>query len=140
MAKTTVNIHLGDGDGPLVLILREISRRLARIEQRLDEQLETLVQVQTEGAAIMTDLSVITEEVAQNGDAIGSAVALLGNLSQQIRDLSTDPAALQALADQLDANTQQLAEAVVANTPAAPAQTPVGGVPEQPTVEPDEEG
>jgi len=123
---------LSDGDGPLVLILREISRRLGRIEEKLDAGLELLAQVQTEGAAIMTDLSALTDEVSQNGDAVASAVTLLGSLSQQIRELSTDPAALQALADQLDANTQQLADAVVANTPAAPAQAPA---PEEPPAE-----
>lgn len=69
----------------------------------------------------MADFSAVQTEITENGDAIASAVALLGNLSQQIRDAGNDPAAIQALADQLDANTQALAQAVVANTPAAPA-------------------
>ena len=59
----------------------------------------------------------LTTEVAENSDVIGSAVTLLGNLSQQIRDLKDDPAALDALADDLDAQSNALAAAVAANTP-----------------------
>lgn len=80
---------------------------------------------------VATDLTALTNEVSENGDAVDSAVTLLSSLSQQIRDLSTDPAALQALADSLDANTARLAQAVVDNTPSAtpPADTGDGGTP-----------
>lgn len=50
-----------------------------------------------------------------------SLVALVGNLAQTIRDNATDPAALNALADKLDAESTKVADAVTANTPAAPA-------------------
>lgn len=68
----------------------------------------------------------ITTEVAENSDGIDSAVTLLENLSQLIRDNRTDPAALTALADSLDRQSGELAAAVLANTPAAepPAEDP----------------
>lgn len=49
-----------------------------------------------------------------------SAITLLADLAQRLRDAAADPAAVIALADQLDANQQALADAVVAHTPAAP--------------------
>jgi TolA-binding protein len=51
-----------------------------------------------------------------------SAITLINGLSQQIRDLSADPAALNALADQLDAQASDLSAAVTANTPATPEE------------------
>lgn len=68
-----------------------------------------------------TDLTRITAEVTEMSNAVDSAVALLADLSQQIRDNATDPAALNALADALDAKGNELGEAIVANTPEAPA-------------------
>jgi uncharacterized coiled-coil protein SlyX len=61
----------------------------------------------------------LTAEVAETHDAVDSAVALIAGLAQQIRDLSTDPAALNALADELDAQQAEIAAAVSENTPPA---------------------
>lgn len=47
-----------------------------------------------------------------------SAEALLGRLSQIIRDNATNPAALTALADELDADKAGIAQAITDNTPA----------------------
>lgn len=58
----------------------------------------------------------LTAEVAEAKSVSESAVALLGGLAQQIRDMKEDPAALAALADELDASTNALGEAVAANT------------------------
>lgn len=87
--------------------------QLDRIEKMLKEVLQ-------KEKLVMADLSALTAEVQENSDVVASAVTLLGGLSQQIRDLATDPAALQELADTLDASTQALADAVAANTPDAP--------------------
>lgn len=46
-----------------------------------------------------------------------SLVALVGNLAQAIRDNASDPAALNALADKLDAESTKVSDAVTANTP-----------------------
>lgn len=48
-----------------------------------------------------------------------SAITLLQGLSAQIKANANDPAKLQALADEVDANATSLAAAVTANTPAA---------------------
>jgi hypothetical protein len=67
----------------------------------------------------MADLTALTAEVTRNNDVDQSAIILLNGLAAQIQQLKTDPAALQALADQLKASSDKLAEAVTANTPAA---------------------
>lgn len=70
-------------------------------------------------------LQALTDKVAQVKTVADSAVALIGGLSQQIKDAGTDPVALQALTDSLDGSQAELAAAVTANTPApaAPAGT-----------------
>jgi len=65
------------------------------------------------------DLSALQTEVEQQQSVVQSAITLIGGLAQQLRDAAGDPAAIQALADQLDASTNALAAAVEANTPAA---------------------
>lgn len=66
-----------------------------------------------------TDLSVLQAAVARNGDVIQSAVTLIIGIKAQLDAAGTDPAALQALSDSLAAETDALAAAVAANTPAA---------------------
>ncbi len=67
----------------------------------------------------MADLSGLTAQVTANTDVEASAVTLLNGLAAQIAQLKTDPAALQALSDQLKASATSLSEAITANTPAA---------------------
>lgn len=83
----------------------ELLSAMRRIEQRIIE--------------MSTDLTRITTEVSEMSTVVDSAVALLGDLSQRIRENATDPAALNALADTLDNKANALAAAVAANTPAA---------------------
>jgi hypothetical protein len=73
---------------------------------------------------VMADLTRLTNEVSENTSAVQSAIALLGNLAQEIRDNAADPEALNALADQLDADGTALAVAVAENTPAAEQPPP----------------
>lgn len=78
----------------------------------------------------MADLSALHSEVEEQGTVIDSAVTLLGNLSQQLREHADDPDEIRALADQMDQNTNRLANAVVANTAASSEEpAPVGGEP-----------
>jgi hypothetical protein len=69
------------------------------------------------GKKNMADLTRLTQEVSEVSGAVDSAVVLLGQLAQLIRDNATNPAELEALAAQLDAKGTELADAVVANTP-----------------------
>lgn len=66
------------------------------------------------------DLTRLEEAVKRDATVNQSAITLLGNLSDELRKVANDPAAVNALADQLDANQKALADAVVANTPGAP--------------------
>lgn len=68
----------------------------------------------------MADLSKLEASVQKDTDAVNSAVTLLQGLSQAIKDAGVDQTKLDALTTSLDASTQSLSDAVVANTPAAP--------------------
>lgn len=75
---------------------------------------------------IMATLADLKAKVEAEKAVEDSAVTLLVGLNQQLKDAlaSSDPAAIQALSDELDANTAALAAAVTANTP---GQTPTTG-------------
>ena len=60
-------------------------------------------------------LDALVEEVAALRGVTDSAVALIGSLADQIEHLQNDPAALQALADDLRAQRTNLATAVLLN-------------------------
>ena len=71
------------------------------------------------------DLTAITADVAANTSAANSAIQLLNNLTAIIKAIppSNDPttqAALDSLAQTLEANNTAIANAVTANTPSAP--------------------
>lgn len=58
-------------------------------------------------------------QVESNNGLIGSAVTYINGLADQIRDLANEPAKLRELADSMNSSDQLLANAMVANTPAA---------------------
>ena len=64
----------------------------------------------------------ILAKVEAQTTVIGSVETTLTELSARLKEAITenDPMKLQAIADELDANTTRLSAAVVANTPAAP--------------------
>jgi len=103
----------------------EVPDEVLSLLRRIDRKLDSLRHA--EEASNMTNqeaLAALAEKVAAVKTVDDSAVALLGGLSQQIRDLvaagTISPTDLTALADQLDADNAALAAAVTANTPAAP--------------------
>lgn len=67
------------------------------------------------------DLATLTAQVAQNVTVEGSALTLINGLAAQLAAAiaSGNPAALDALQQQLAASATSLAAAVAANTPAA---------------------
>jgi peptidoglycan hydrolase CwlO-like protein len=85
-------------------------RREAAILRKLDAIYE-------QGAKMAGELERLQTEVSEMSGVVDSAVVLIGGLAQQIRDLAQDPAALTAMADELDAKASRLAAAVAANTP-----------------------
>ena len=74
----------------------------------------------SQGEKIMGELQALKEKVAANTTVIGSAITLLQGLKAKLDEAiaAGDPAALQALSDELGNTDQALADAVVANTPA----------------------
>jgi hypothetical protein len=91
--------------------------RLSRIE----EMLSALI---SQGKTMSVQLETLTQEVAEIGTVVDSAVVLINGLAAQIVALKDDPAALEALAAQLDAKAGELAAAVTANTEAPPVENP----------------
>ena len=89
---------------------------LARIETKLD-QIQQLL-----GKEAMT-LADLKAQVDANTSLEGSAIQLINGLAAQIKNAANDPAAIQALADELSSSATALSAAISANTPAAPAAT-----------------
>jgi DNA uptake protein ComE-like DNA-binding protein len=116
----------------------QLSLRLDEINRKLDhhhELLHNLIERQADEKSLILDLqertiamSVITDRLAASVAAETtveqSAVVLLGQLSQLIRDNATDPVALAKIADDIDGNAKTLADAVTANTPTPPVTPP----------------
>jgi flagellin-specific chaperone FliS len=69
---------------------------------------------------LMATIQDLTAAVKRNTDIDDSVLAMVTGIVQQLKDAqaSNDPAAMQSLIDQLDANTKKMADAVTANTPA----------------------
>lgn len=75
------------------------------------------------------ELETLTQEVSETNTVMGSAITLLQGLKTRLDEAiaSGNPAALQALSDSLDTNTNALAEAIQTNTPVDPS-SPEGTV------------
>ena len=72
----------------------------------------------------MSQLDALTAQVAANTNVTLSAIDLLNGIAAKLKDAGNDPVAIAKLAADLKANTDSLAAAVVANTPAAPDVAP----------------
>lgn len=72
----------------------------------------------------MTALSDLQATVHHSDDVVESALALINGFADRLAAAGTDPAALQALQSDLSTHAQALADAVAANTLAAPAPAP----------------
>lgn len=86
-------------------------------------------QMQRSVEPMSKELDDLTAKVAHNTEVEQSAITLIQEMAAQIAAVKDDPAAIAALAAQLDAQASALAAAVAANTPAAPApsDTVTGG-------------
>lgn len=79
------------------------------------------------------EINRLRAEVARNSTVVGSAIALITGLADQIRDAADDPDEVRTLADTLANTSNSMANAVAANTPAADEPAP------QPAPEPQPE-
>jgi chromosome segregation ATPase len=99
--------HLNDKIDSILILFTRIESSLAVLTMKQEQ--------------VMADLTALTAEVERNTAVDQSAIALLNGLAAQIEALKTDPVALQNLADTMRGSSDELAAAVAANTPAAPA-------------------
>jgi len=67
---------------------------------------------------IMIEFETLTAQVQANTDTEASAILLIQGIAAQLALTATDPAAVAALAAKLKSSADNLAAAVVANTPA----------------------
>ena len=67
---------------------------------------------------IMATLQDVLADVQQESDIDDSIITLLTNISQQLKDAQAqnDPAAIQSVINQIDANKKKISDAVTANT------------------------
>lgn len=100
-------------------ILERIEAQLALILERVQviDRKETK-QLRQE-ADMSAQIDNLKAKVAKNTDQIQSTIVFIQGLAQQIRDNREDPAALDAMAEELDTRDRELADAVAANTPAS---------------------
>jgi len=68
------------------------------------------------GRKVMVDLSKLQADVAAQSTVVASAEALIKGLADRIRATAGDQAAVDALATQVEQDSQGLADAVQANT------------------------
>jgi transcriptional regulator len=87
-------------------ILLQILERLTSIEEKLMTTDEAI-------AALLA-------KVSAQGTVIESTITLLNGLSSQLQAAADDPVQIQEIIDQVAAQSDALAAAVAANTPAAP--------------------
>lgn len=67
----------------------------------------------------MTDLTKLQADVAAETALDQSAITLITGLAAAVKAAGTDPVALKAMTDQMEANAAALSAAVTANTSAA---------------------
>jgi hypothetical protein len=86
--------------------------------------LELLQAINQKVDDLMASIADLQARVAAQTTIDQSVVALLETLSADLKAAGTDPVALQAVIDTMDSNQAMLADAITANTPAAPAPAP----------------
>lgn len=92
-----------------------------RQDNRLDEALNLLRLLTAQGVKMSKELDALTAEVEETKTIEQSAITLIQGLAEQIAAAKDDPAAILALSESLKAQSDALAAAISANTPAPPA-------------------
>jgi len=98
--------------------IKIILESLERIEKKIDSLLKKEKHMSAE-------LDLLKAEVQETQGAVDSAIALIVGLSDFIKLHSEDPAALLAMAAELDAKQAAIAAAVAANPVPVPPAPPV---------------
>jgi DNA repair ATPase RecN len=90
----------------------QASRKLDAIIRRLDS-------LEKKEEAMSKELDILAAQVAANTDLVESAIVLLNQLADLLKQYANDPAKILALADELQKRDDELAAALQDNTPAA---------------------
>ena len=93
--------------------------RLTVVEAKLEIVVNALFHILLKEYRIMAVLDDLILEVQENNNAIQSAITLIQGLKTALDNAGTDPVKLAELVASLDAQSNALAAAVVANTPVA---------------------
>lgn len=103
--------------------MQQMHDALVRIEEALSTVKET-------GMAVSVQTQQLIDSVRRLEDAEDSALRLIDSIVARLRDNADDQQAIAGLATELESRREQIAAAVVANTPADPANagTGTGGV------------
>ena len=88
--------------------------------QLLTQILSGITQLLSKQEATKVTLDELQVQVTANTTVEQSAITLIQGLAAQLAAAATDPAKVQALADQLNTSATSLAAAIAANTPVAP--------------------
>lgn len=112
----------------------DVYHHFSRDDNKLDQILAMLTKLTQMGQQELTKMAVIDDavtalnaKVTAEGDVITSAETLLTNLSQMLKDALAGGVSqatidqVNSIAASIDAKSSELAAAVAANTPAAPA-------------------
>lgn len=117
----------------VTVVTDEATALLNLISAKLDLLLIRQAASQQTEASMSAEVDRIKTSVQQLTDVNHSAITLLGDLATRVRALQADPAALTALADEIDQRKAELAQAVLTNTPAAPTPPAPPAPPAPPT-------
>lgn len=112
---------LGSGPKPRDGWPKPPPQHRSTIERKLNGIFWALLHMQGRINRMAGEFDALRAAVARNTDVDQSAIVLLQGLKEKLDAAiaAGDPAAIQALADELGAKNQALADAVTANTPAA---------------------
>ena len=95
-----------------------IRHLLEHLDDKLSLVLSHLESLTRRSRAMSKELDDLTAEVSRSKTVDDSVLALLAGILAKLEAAGTDPAAIAALTQELRANTDTLAAAVTANTPA----------------------
>lgn len=88
--------------------------------KKLDKIIKILDQIVNKENEMSIQLDNLTAEVTETRTIIDSAILLIQGLAARLEEIADDPAAIQALADELNVKSEALAAAIAAVPPVTP--------------------
>jgi hypothetical protein len=98
----------------------DVYLHFVNFDERLTQILKDLKQIKGDLKMALVTLDTLTQDVADETTLDASIIALLDNISAQLKAAGNDQAKLDALDAAINANKAAIAAAIQANTPAPP--------------------